>query len=88
MDNPFARYTFADLVGRRTLKWQAYPPEVIPMWVAEMDTDLAEPVRALRRNQPLVPAESIAPSAALSIPLDANSSRIRGFDTEKLLRHR
>lgn len=45
MDNPFARYTFADLVGRRTLKWQAYPPDVIPLWVAEMDTDLAEPVR-------------------------------------------
>ena len=45
MDNPFARYTFADLVGRRTLKWQAYPPDVIPLWVAEMDTDLADPVR-------------------------------------------
>ncbi len=45
VDNPFARYGVADLVGRRTLKWQAYPPGVLPLWVAEMDTDLAPPVR-------------------------------------------
>ena len=45
VDNPFARYGVADLVGRRTLKWQAYPRDVLPLWVAEMDTDLAEPVR-------------------------------------------
>jgi cystathionine beta-lyase len=45
VDNPFARYGVADLVGRRTLKWQAYPRDVLPLWIAEMDTDLAEPVR-------------------------------------------
>lgn len=45
MQNPFERYALADLVGRRTLKWQAYPSDVLPLWVAEMDTDLAEPVR-------------------------------------------
>ena len=45
VDNPFARHGVADLVGRRTLKWQAYPRDVLPLWVAEMDTDLAEPVR-------------------------------------------
>lgn len=45
VQNPFERYALADLVGRRTLKWQAYPPDVLPLWVAEMDTDLAGPVR-------------------------------------------
>ena len=45
MENPFERYSLSDLVGRRTLKWQAYPADVLPLWVAEMDTDLAEPVR-------------------------------------------
>ena len=43
--NPFERYSLSDLVGRRTLKWQAYPADVLPLWVAEMDTDLPEPVR-------------------------------------------
>ena len=45
VENPFERYSLGDLVGRRTLKWQAYPADVLPLWVAEMDTDLAEPVR-------------------------------------------
>ncbi|MFT4163985.1 MAG: aminotransferase class I/II-fold pyridoxal phosphate-dependent enzyme [Microlunatus sp.] len=68
MDNPFARHTFADLVGRRTLKWQAYPPDVIPLWVAEMDTDLAEPVRdavveAVRRGEVGYPSGRAYPEA-------------------------
>ncbi|RBM23333.1 cystathionine beta-lyase [Streptomyces sp. PT12] len=30
------------------MKWRAYPPDVLPLWVAEMDVPLAEPVaRAL-----------------------------------------
>ncbi len=44
MANPFERYSLADLVGRQTLKWQAHPPDVLPLWVAEMDTELAAPV--------------------------------------------
>ncbi|MDN5763512.1 MAG: aminotransferase class I/II-fold pyridoxal phosphate-dependent enzyme [Microlunatus sp.] len=45
MHNPFASFTLDDLRGRATLKWQAYPTDVLPLWVAEMDTLLAEPVR-------------------------------------------
>ena len=34
---------------RRSAKWSAYPPDVLPAWVAEMDFPIAEPVkRALR----------------------------------------
>ena len=56
VDNPFERFPLVDLVGRQSLKWQAYPPDVLPLWVAEMDTDLAEPVRdaiitAVRRGE-------------------------------------
>ncbi|MFI2433459.1 MalY/PatB family protein [Streptomyces sp. NPDC018693] len=38
-----------DRLRRRTsMKWRAYPPDVLPLWVAEMDVPLAEPVvRAL-----------------------------------------
>lgn len=31
---------------RRSAKWSAYGPDVLPAWVAEMDYELAEPVRA------------------------------------------
>src|SRR4051794_30843331 len=35
---------------RRSEKWSAYPPDVLPAWVAEMDFDLAPPIReALHR---------------------------------------
>jgi cystathionine beta-lyase len=30
---------------RRGWKWTEYPPDVIPAWVAEMDFDLAEPIK-------------------------------------------
>jgi cystathionine beta-lyase len=33
---------------RRSAKWRAYEPDVLPAWIAEMDYDLAEPIaRAL-----------------------------------------
>jgi cystathionine beta-lyase len=31
---------------RRSEKWRAYPEDVLPLWVAEMDTPLAPPIRA------------------------------------------
>jgi cysteine-S-conjugate beta-lyase len=34
-----------DLLTRRSEKWSAYPPDVLPAWVAEMDFALAPPVR-------------------------------------------
>ena len=76
VDNPFERYTLADLVGRQTLKWQAYPPDVLPLWVAEMDTDLAEPVRdaittAVGRGEVGYPWGRAYPQALASYAADA-----------------
>ena len=31
---------------RRTVKWSLYGPDVLAAWVAEMDFDIAPPVRA------------------------------------------
>ncbi len=33
------------LRDRRSAKWQGYGPDVLPLWVAEMDVELAEPIR-------------------------------------------
>ena len=43
--NPLAQLTLSELRTRTSVKWQVYPPDVLPMWVAEMDTPLAPPIR-------------------------------------------
>ena len=44
MDNPLTALSLAQLRERRSIKWRQYDPDVLPLWVAEMDTPLAEPV--------------------------------------------
>lgn len=41
----FEHLDLARLRARRGEKWQLYGPDVLPAWVAEMDFDLAPPVR-------------------------------------------
>ncbi|MDX3383860.1 pyridoxal phosphate-dependent aminotransferase [Streptomyces niveiscabiei] len=46
--NPLRQVPLGRLRRRTSMKWRTYPRDVLPMWVAEMDVDLAEPVaRAL-----------------------------------------
>ncbi|MFE0257465.1 MalY/PatB family protein [Streptomyces sp. NPDC059010] len=46
--NPFRALTLDRLRRRTSMKWRAYPEDVLPLWVAEMDVPVAEPVvRAL-----------------------------------------
>lgn len=44
--NPLTALTLDALRRRRSEKWLTYPPDVLPLWVAEMDTPLAEPIKA------------------------------------------
>lgn len=47
--NPFAALSLEQLRGRHSAKWRHYPADVLPLWVAEMDAPLAEPIaHALR----------------------------------------
>lgn len=49
-DNPLTALTTGELRARRSVKWRAFDPDVLPMWIAEMDTPLAPAiVAALRR---------------------------------------
>lgn len=46
--DPLGQLSLDELRARRSLKWRAYPPDVLPLFVAEMDAPVAEPVaRAL-----------------------------------------
>ena len=43
--NPLEQLTESALRAQRTsVKWHAFPPDVLPLWVAEQDTVLAEPI--------------------------------------------
>ncbi|MEO3849962.1 aminotransferase class I/II-fold pyridoxal phosphate-dependent enzyme [Streptomyces sp. B8F3] len=42
--DPLRGPTLAELRRRTSMKWREYPPDVLPLWVAEMDTRLAAPV--------------------------------------------
>ncbi|KUN86189.1 aminotransferase class I/II-fold pyridoxal phosphate-dependent enzyme [Streptomyces griseoruber] len=42
--NPFRSVTLDRLRRRTSMKWRTYPADVLPLWVAEMDVPLAEPV--------------------------------------------
>ncbi|MFG1837024.1 MalY/PatB family protein [Micromonospora sp. NPDC049175] len=44
--NPLRQLTIDQLRERTSLKWREYPDDVLPLWVAEMDVPLAEPVAA------------------------------------------
>jgi cystathionine beta-lyase len=49
MRNGFEDLDLGRLRRRQSEKWRAYPPDVLPAFVAEMDYDLAEPVLAALR---------------------------------------
>ncbi|MER5748811.1 aminotransferase class I/II-fold pyridoxal phosphate-dependent enzyme [Streptomyces sp. NPDC002088] len=42
--NPLRALTLDRLRCRTSMKWRTYPENVLPLWVAEMDVPLAEPV--------------------------------------------
>jgi len=44
MSTPFTTYSLEQLKARTSAKWQHYGPDVIPMWVAEMDATIAPSV--------------------------------------------
>ncbi|MFE0175963.1 MalY/PatB family protein [Streptomyces sp. NPDC059002] len=42
--NPLRQLSLDRLRERTSMKWRTYPADVLPLWVAEMDVPLAEPV--------------------------------------------
>ncbi|MFK4100357.1 MalY/PatB family protein [Streptomyces sp. NPDC019531] len=48
--NPLRQLSLAQLRQRTSMKWRTYPQEVLPLWVAEMDVPLAEPVAQAIRD--------------------------------------
>lgn len=45
MDAALGTCSLENLRQRKSFKWRTYPPDVLPAFVAEMDFDLAEPIK-------------------------------------------
>jgi cystathionine beta-lyase len=48
--SPLRDLSLADLRRRTSVKWRMYPEDVLPLWVAEMDVHLAEPIADALRD--------------------------------------
>ncbi len=44
--NPFGDLTLERLRRRTSAKWRDYPEDVLPLWIAEMDAAIAQPIVA------------------------------------------
>lgn len=44
MPDPLTAFSLEQLRRRTSMKWRVHPEDVLPLWVAEMDVALAEPV--------------------------------------------
>lgn len=50
LSNPLEELSVDQLRCRTSMKWRLYPPDVLPLWVAEMDVRLAGPVQEALRD--------------------------------------
>ncbi|MBN2241811.1 MAG: PatB family C-S lyase [Acidobacteria bacterium] len=78
------QYDFDALIERRntdSAKWGLYPPDVIPLWVADMDFVSADPiVRALRRRADHGVFGYCRPSDALKELICGKMKRVYGWE--------
>mgnify|MGYP003336019351 FL=1 len=43
-------FPLAELHKRKSAKWRRFPADVLPLPIAEMDFDIAEPIKAALRD--------------------------------------
>lgn len=48
--HPYDDLSLDDLRARPLMKWRRFDPDVLPLWVADMDFPVAEPIRAAIRD--------------------------------------
>jgi cystathionine beta-lyase len=73
--NPLEQLTLTELRNRTSMKWRTQPNNVLPLWVAEMDVMLAEPISralndAVSRGDTGYPGDSAYAEALQSFAAD------------------
>ncbi len=85
MANPFDALTLEQLRTRTSVKWRTYEPDVLPLWVAEMDLPVAPAIgealeRALRNGDLGYPGDWPYKEALASYAADAWGWQVRVED--------
>jgi cysteine-S-conjugate beta-lyase len=75
VSNPLHQLSLEQLRRRTSIKWQRYPDDVLPLWVAEMDVTLAEPIvaavtDAMRSGDTGYPSEGVYAAATADFARD------------------
>ena len=75
LQDPLEQLDISELRTRTSMKWYAHPADVLPLWVAEMDVPLAEPVAralhdAVSRGDTGYPAGTHYAAALLDFAVD------------------
>ena len=80
------KYNFDNIIERRTtnsIKWNKYPEDVLPMWVADMDFASPQPVLdAIQEKLPQGALGYEKPSQALLESVAARMDRLYGWKIE------
>lgn len=76
------RLDLADLRHRRSAKWRTFDPDVLPLWVAEMDVALAPPVAEALRTAIERSDTGYRSGAELPAALAGFASRRLGWDLD------
>lgn len=82
MDNPLQALSLAELRHRTSMKWRRYPPDVLPLWVAEMDVPLAKPVAQALRDAIALGDTGYAEGAAYAHALAAFAATRWGWTVD------
>ncbi|MEZ0089103.1 MalY/PatB family protein [Streptacidiphilus sp. EB129] len=79
-DNPLRVLTLDQLRRRTSMKWRTYPEDVLPLWVAEMDVPLAEPVARAITDAVALGDTGYPAGSAFAEALAAFASKRWGWD--------
>ena len=78
--NPLEQLSLDQLRRRTSLKWRTHPDDVLPLWVAEMDVVLAEPVQEALVSAVIDGDTGYTPGTGYAEALQRFASARWGFD--------
>ncbi|WP_156725416.1 MalY/PatB family protein [Streptomyces apocyni] len=79
-ENPLRQLSLDTLRLRTSMKWRAYPPDVLPLWVAEMDVPVPEPVAEALADALAIGDTGYPTGTAYADALDAFARERWGFE--------
>ncbi len=80
VSDPLSTLSLTELRERTSAKWRRYDPDVLPLWVAEMDVELAAPIREVLERAVATGDMGYASGTAYTEALSSFASRRWGWE--------